>query len=408
MKLAFIKVGELEGSLRHVRALLSDLKARGVEIHEIELVPDKVQETVDTLSELRPQFTLDINATGVIVGEQEGKKLPIHDLFGFVHFSFFTEDPLLHFPSLKGLSQNQNMVALITDLKYADSLRILGVQNVSYMTPFLDFSVFPAEESEREIDVAFAGPVINPEIIINSVRQNLPDNIFPLFMEAGEFMFRNPEVPPLLAVNHIISMFTPQAQEEIAKWQKENEEAFLRLINDSAIYATMRKRWFILNFLEGINLKILGEVQGELREDHEQIKAQSYEEVLRIYGQTYLTILSFPLTVPTGIGFTPLEVGAMGSAPMIDFRGTLPGFLTPEEEVISYTPLDRADIEEKILYYLDNLQEVAQIGERAKKAVIDRYRVDDRAEFLFGMMNDILKSAQQQQEAGQQVERPSS
>ncbi len=405
MKLAFIKVGELEGSLKHVNALLSDLKARGVEIHEIELVPEKVQETVDLLSEIRPQFTLDLNATGVIVGEQEGKKLPLHDLFGFVHFSLFTEDPLLHFPSLRGLSQNQNMVALITDVKYADSLRILGVQNVSYITPFLDFSVFPAVEAERDIEVAFVGPVINPEMILNSVRQNLPDNIFPLFIEAGEFMFRNPEVPPLLAVNHIISMFTPQAQEEIAKWQKENEEAFLRLVNDSAIYATMRKRWFLVNFLEGINLKIIGEFQGELREDHEQIKAEGYEEILYIYGRTYLTVMSFPLTVPTGIGFTPLEVGAMGSAPMIDFRGTLPGFLTPEEEVISYIPLDRAEVEEKILYYLDNLQEVAEIGMRARNAVIERYRVDDRAEFLFKIMNDILQS-QQQQEVSQQAQQP--
>ncbi len=405
MKLAFIKVGELEGSLKHVNALLSDLKARGVEVHEIELVPEKVQETVDLLSEIRPQFTLDLNATGVIVGEQEGKKLPLHDLFGFVHFSLFTEDPLLHFPSLRGLSQNQNMVALITDVKYADSLRILGVQNVSYITPFLDFSVFPAVEAERDIEVAFVGPVINPEMILNSVRQNLPDNIFPLFIEAGEFMFRNPEVPPLLAVNHIISMFTPQAQEEIAKWQKENEEAFLRLVNDSAIYATMRKRWFLVNFLEGINLKIIGEFQGELREDHEQIKAEGYEEILYIYGRTYLTVMSFPLTVPTGIGFTPLEVGAMGSAPMIDFRGTLPGFLTPEEEVISYIPLDRAEVEEKILYYLDNLQEVAEIGMRARNAVIERYRVDDRAEFLFKIMNDILQS-QQQQEVSQQAQQP--
>jgi len=397
MKLAFLKLGNLEGSLRHVNALLSDLKGRGVEIEEIPLDPQNVQKTVDALSEFKPNFTLDLNGSGIIVGEQEGMKLPLHDLFGFVHFSLFTEDPFLHFPNLLGLSQNRNMVALVTDIKYVDSLRYLKVENVSYMTPFLDFSVFPQALPEKEYEVTFIGPVINPEIVINSVRQNLPENIFPLFIESGEFMFRNPEVNPLTAVNHILSIFNPQFQEEFGKWKSENEEAFLRMLNDIAIYASMRKRWYILNFLEGINLKVVGEFQGELLEDHEHIKVNSYEELIEIYGKSYLSILSFPATVPTGIGFTPLEVSAMESAVMIDYRGTLPGFLTPGEEVIAYMPLDRADIEEKVLYYLDNLQEAVEIARKAKEAVLNRYRVDDRAEFLFKMMNDILTQAQAQE-----------
>jgi hypothetical protein len=399
MKLAFIKLGEPEGSLRHINALLRDLKARGVEVEEIPLDPQNVQKTVDRLSEFQPQFTIDLNGTGVIIGEQEGKKLPLHDLFGFVHMSLFTEDPLLHFPNLLGLSQNRNMVALVTDIKYVDSLRLLGVENVSYITPFLDFGQLPEPPSEREFEITFLGPVINPEIIVNSVRANLPENIFPLFIEAGEYMFRNPEVNVLTAAGYILSLFNPQFQEEFNRWKKENQEAFFRLLNDITIYASMRKRWYIINFLEGINLKIVGEFQGEMREDHEQIKADSHDDLLRIYGNSYLTVMSFPQTVPSGIGFTPLEVSAMGSAGMIDYRGTLPGFLTPGEEIITYMPLDRADIEEKVLYYLDNLQEAVEIGERARKAVIDRYRVDDRSEFVFKMMNDILHQAQKPQES---------
>ncbi len=402
MKLAFLKIGELQGTLKHVNALLSDLRGRGVEIEEIDLDPQNVQKTVDALSEFKPNFTLDINGTGIIVGEQDGKKMPLHDLFGFVHFSIFTEDPFLHFPNLLGLSQNRNMVALVTDIKYVDSLRYLKVENVSYITPFLDFSVFPPEPQEKEYDVIFVGPVINPEIVVNSVRQNLPENIFPLFIESGEFMFRNPEVNSLTAVNYILSIFNPQFQEEFAKWKNENEEAFLRLLNDISIYASMRKRWYILNFLDGINLKVVGDFQGDLLEDHEHIKVDSYEELIEIYGKSYLSILSFPATVPTGIGFTPLEVSAMGSAVMIDYRGTLPGFLTPGEEVIAYMPLDRADIEEKVLYYLDNLQEAVEIGRKAKEAVINRYRVDDRSEFVFKMMNDIMSQAQAQAQEAEQ------
>ena len=395
MRLAFFKVGEIQGSLKHVRALIEYLKERGVEIREIELDPKNVQRAVEELQEFRPAFTMDLNATGIIIGEKDGKKTPLYDIFGFVHFSFFTEDPLLHFPNLYGL-QHRNLIALITDIRYADSLRMLGVENISYLTPFLDFSSFPQPQSEREIDIAFLGPVVDPQIILSSVQKNLPENILPVFIETGEFMFRNPEVNSITALNYVLGLFNPQVQQEFERWRKENGEAFLRLLNDTAIYATMRKRWYLVNFLEGINLKIVGEYQGELKEDHENIKVSSYEELLDIYGRSYITVMSFPHTVPSGIGFTPLEASAMGSAPMIDYRGTLPGFLAPGEEVIPYMPLDRADIEEKILYYLDNLEEAEEVGKRARNAVIDRYRVDDRGEFIYNMMKDIVSRAQQE------------
>ncbi len=399
MKLAFFKAGGLQGSLKHVRALLGYLQERGVEVKEIELNPQNVQRAVEELNEFRPEFTLDLNATGIIVGEQEGKKLPLYDIFGFVHFSLFTEDPLLHFPNIHGLDSNRNMVALVTDIKYVDSLKFLGIDNISYITPFLDFSLFPQPSEERDIEIAFLGPVIDPQIVINQVSQNLPENIMPFFIETGEYMFRNPEVNILTAFNYIFGLFNPQVQQEFNEWREKNAEAFLRLLNDISIYATMRKRWYIVNFLDGISLKIVGEFQGELREDHENIKVNSYEELLEIYGRTNLTLLSFPHTVPSGIGFTPLEVSAMGSAPMIDFRGTLPGFLVPGEEAIAYMPLDRADIEEKLLYYLENPEEVRQVAQRARNAVVDRYRVDDRGEFLFNMMKGILEQASQQAQA---------
>ncbi len=395
MKLAFFKVGELQGPLKHINALLEYLQGRGVEIKTIELDPQNVQKAVEELQEFRPSFTMDLNAAGIIVGENEGERKPLYDILGFVHFSVFTEDPLLHFPNLQGL-EHRNLVAVITDVKYADSLRVMGVENISYFTPFLDFSLFPSPSQERDIEVAFLGPVIDPQIVLNAVRKNLPENIFPLFVEVGEYMFRNPEVNVLTALGYVLGVFNPQFQEEFNEWRQKDAFAFFRFLNDTAIYATMRKRWYIVNFLDGINLKILGDYQGELKEDHEHVPIENYEDLYGIYGRTNLTVMSFPHTVPTGIGFAPLEVSAMGSAGMIDFRGTLAGYLKPGEEVIPYFPLDRADIEEKILYYLDNPQEVREIGERAREAVVDRYRVDDRGEFIIGMMREILSQAQKE------------
>jgi glycosyltransferase involved in cell wall biosynthesis len=397
MKIAFLKVGDLQGSLRHIRALLNYFREQGAEVSEIDLKPDKVQDAVNRLMELRPAFTLDLNGTGIIVGDQDGKKMPIYDILGFVHISYFTEDPLLHFPAIVGL-QHRNFIGIVGDLRYADSLKLLGIENMSYVTPFLDFDALPEPEPEKDIDVAFLGPVIDPQIVINSVRQNLPENMFPIFIETGEFMFRNPEVGVVNAFQYVLNLFNPQYQQEVNRWREENREAFLRLLNDISIYATMRKRWYLVNFLEGINLKIVGDYQGELKEDHENLKVESYEELLRIYSRTFLTIVSFPHTVPSGIGYTPLEVSAMGSALMIDYRGTLPGFLKPGEEVITYMPLDRADIEEKVLYYLDNPEEAVEIGKRAQEAVRERFTVKDRGEFLYNMMKDILTKATREQQ----------
>jgi hypothetical protein len=397
MKLAFLKIAELEGTPRHVRALLRYLEAKGVEVREFLLKQDNVQETVNELSEFQPIFTMDINGTGILFAEQEGKKVPFYDLFGVVHMSFFMEDPLLHFPQLLDAAGSRNLLALITDLRYIETLRMFGFQNISYITPFLDFTAIPEPSKERDLEVVFTGPVIDPQIIIDAARQNMDSDMFPYFLETGEFLFRNPEVNLLYAAEYVLSMFNPEFQQKFNEWRNKDRVSYLKLLNDIGIYATARKRWYVVSFLEGINLKIVGEFRGELREDHEVVNVSNHGELLEIFGRSHITITSFPHTVPTGIGFTPLEIAAMGSAPMLDFRGTLPAYFDLEREAISYMPLDRADIEEKILYFMDNLQEALQIGKAAQERVLSNFRVDDRGEFIFKMMNDILSQAKQEE-----------
>lgn len=402
IRLAFLKLAELEGTPRHVKALLRYLQDKGVEVKEFVLNRENVQETVNQLSDFKPLFTMDINGTGIIFADQEGKKVPFYDLFGVVHMSFFMEDPLLHFPQLLDAAGSQNFLALITDLRYIETLRMFGFQNISYMTPFLDFSQIPEPSKERDIEMAFTGPVIDPQIIVNAARQNLSEEFFPYFLETGEFLFRNPEVNILYASEYVLSLFNPEFQQKFNEWRQKEREAYLRLLNDIGIYATARKRWYVVSFLDGINLKIIGEFQGELKEDHEVINIKNHEELLEVLGRTYLTITSFPHTVPSGIGFLPLEIGAMGSAPMLDFRGTLPAYFDLEKEAITYMPLDRADIEEKLLYFMDNIGEAEEIGKAARDRVVNNFRVDDRGEFLFRMMNDIIKQAQEQQQTQEQ------
>jgi glycosyltransferase involved in cell wall biosynthesis len=394
MKLAFLKTGNEQGVNRHILALLDYFRSKGVEVREFELDQEDLQRTINEILEFSPTFSMDINSTGMIVGQQEQNKVPMCDAFGFVHVSIFTDDPLLYFPILLDIRHANNFLPVVCDLKYADSLKLLGInKGLFYITPFLDQKSMKYPSGEKDIQAVFVGPVVDPQIIAHQVVDTLPQYAVALFFEVGEFMFRNPEVPVFVASEYILSMFQQSFQEQIDEWRKEKPEEYLRFLNDVSIYATFKKRWYILSFLEGINLKILGGFQGELMEGHELIDTDSHEDFLEVFDRSYMAVLSYPFNMPSGIGFTPLEAGFMGCAPVIDYRMTLPGFLTPGSECIAYLPLDRADIEEKLLYYLEHLDEALLIGQSLRNKVLEKFSPEDRGEFLLGVFEQILNQA---------------
>ncbi len=400
MRIALLTQGKDLGINRHILAFIELFRERGVEVQDFDLTEGNLQEVVSRLLDFSPLFTLDLNGSCVVFGERDGERLPIFDAFGFVHVSLFTDEPLFHFPTLFDLRRANNFLPVVTDLKYADSLRFLGHERGTfYITPFVDPSQMIKPSEERDIQAVFLGPVVDPNIIAQQVAKNLKEEYIPYFFEVGEFLFRNPEAHILYVSEYILSMFNQSFQEEFNKWRQENPQDYVRFLNDISFYATARKRWYILNFLEGINLKIVGLFEGDLKEGHEHVPIESWDQALEIIGRSYTTILSYPHAVPTGVGFAPLEVAYMGSAPFIDFRATLPGFFTPDQEIITYLPLDRADIEEKVVYYLENPQEAVEIGQRAREKVLQNYTPQDRAEFFYKMFEDILSQAQSSQKS---------
>jgi len=389
MKIAFLRPGELGVPAKHVYAVLDYLREKGAEIREYNLKERDPQSVVRELEEWRPLFLMDTNGTGIIVGEKEGKKYILSDLLGIVHISIFVDDPLLFYPAFEGVEKPQNYIAFITDLKHTDSLNLLGISNVSYISPFVNENLFPEPEKEKDIEIAFVGPVIDPQIIVNAVSQNYPQEIMPFFFETGEFMFRNPEVHVLTAFNYVFGLFNPKVQEQFNKWHEKNPSLFYKFLNDIAAYTTMRRKIYLLHFLEGMEVKILGDYQGNLFEGHEAIKVSSYEQLLKYYSSSNLVIFVSPQTIPTGFSFIPLEALYMGSTVMTDFKGTIPGFLKPDEEIITFAPLDRADLEEKVLFYLENRESLQNIAEKGQKAVKERFKVNDRAEFIYNVLKDI-------------------
>ena len=407
MKVAFLRPENLGAPEKHILALINALKQKGVDIRDFVIKENNVQEVVAQIEEWKPMALMDINTTGLIVGERDGKKYTLADLLGIVQLTFFVDDPLLFFPPLLEVEKPRNYIAFITDLKHTDSLRSLGIENISYITPFIDKYILPEPSDEKEIEVAFLGPVIDPQIIVNAVTQNYPQEILPIFFETGEFMFRNPEVHVITAINYVLGLFNPQFQETFNKWKENNRFQAFRLLNDITAYTTMRKRMYLLNFLDGIELKIVGDFQGELKEGHEVIKPNSHEELLEIYGKSRITIYASSQTTPTGISFIPLEAMYMGSAVMTDFKGTIPGFFAPEEEIITFAPLDRADLEEKILFYLENKDATLEVAKKGQKAVSEKFTEKDRAEFVYNILQDIhrqFEAVMKSQQKGSELE----
>ncbi len=396
MRIAFLKVGEYEGLARHIKAIIRRFREKGTEVLELNIAEGDLNEKVKELLDFSPFFCIDLNGSGIITVVQEDNKKVLSDAAGFVHVSIFNDEPLFNFMPLMDLRPATNFLPIVCDLKYADSLAFLGIkQPPSYITPFLDLQQMKEPSTERNINLAFFGPVIDPNIIANHVAQSVKQEFLGVFFEVGDFMFRNPEVHILQAHDYILSMFNPNIQEEYLKWREEKPQEFLTFLNQISLYATAKKRWFLLSFLEGMELKIFGEVQGELFEGHQSIVPQNWDELLELLGQSLIVITSYPHSVPTGVGFVPLEVASMGCAMFVDYRATLAGFFTPEEEVITYLPLDRAEIEEKVLYYLDYPEKALEIGERARKKVFEKYTHEDRADFLHDLFTNILASSQQ-------------
>ncbi|MFN3264569.1 MAG: glycosyltransferase family 1 protein, partial [Aquificaceae bacterium] len=138
MRIAFLRQGKDLGINRHMLAFMELFRERGAEVQDFDLMEGELQDVVNRLLEFSPLFTLDLNGSCVVFGEREGQKLPVFDAFGFVHVSLFTDEPLFHFPVLLDLRQSNNFLPIVTDLKYADSLRFLGHERGTYyITPFV-------------------------------------------------------------------------------------------------------------------------------------------------------------------------------------------------------------------------------------------------------------------------------
>ena len=398
IKVALLLSGlESFGDTHIVESLKEHFPDERFELKLFRIDPQNAAKTVKEIEEYRPHFTMDFNTKGIIWGQKENERHPLHAVLGVIHLTIFTEDPLLYGPTLLDLRNAPNTVFLITDLRYGEFLASLGFQNIYYFTPCVNMRLIPPK-GEKDISAVFVGDVVDPNALVENWNQTMDAPIRDFGVEVGEFCFRNPEIAPLYAVEYLLPLMNPQFQESFNRFRQENPAAYFVWLAQVGIYTTIRRNWYILNFLEGTDITVVGNVEGALAENFKVADIKSFEDRLNYINRAKLALTAFPASVPSGIGFTPLEIAACETALMINYRHTLSSFFKPNEEVIAYNPLDRLDIEEKFLFYLENDEDRELIARKGFQAVKERFTCEDRVQFFKNLIGSIYEQVIQQKQ----------
>lgn len=399
IKVALILSGlENFGDIHLVEALKDSFSDERLELKIFQIDTQNIGKTVKEIEDYHPHFTMDFNTKGIIWGEKDNERHPLHAILGIVHLTIFTEDPILHAANLLDLRKTQNTVFLITDLRYGEFLGSLGLPNIYYFTPCVNMRLIPPK-GEKDISAIFVGDIVDPAAVLESWNQSMDAPIRDFGIEVGEFCFRNPEIAPIYAVEYLLPLMNPQFQEGFNKFRQENPAAYFTWLAQVGIYTTVRRNWYIANFLEGADITVVGRVEGNLPEGFQTADIKSFEDRISYINRAKLALTAFPAFVPSGIGFTPLEIAACETALMINYKHTLGSFFRPNEEVIIYNPLDRMDIEEKLLFYLENEEDRKLIAQKGFEAVKERFTCNDRIQFFKDLIRGIFEEITKQKQA---------
>jgi len=397
-RIAFIKTPDPRGfSEDIIDALDKSLSARNFETKVLTPNPDNIQDVVNQLFEFKPLFTFDINLDGVIFAEDEkGEKKPLFDIVGNIHVSWFLEDPMLHYMKLKPVISSNQLLFLNVDIEHGQWLAQLG-KNVAFLAPAVNPSKVPPP-MEKEFDVAFVGPVIDPSIYENAWKERLDEGLYMFATELGRLIYRNPDMPLRYASSFMISQFNPQFQESLMKFQQERDEDFMALLAEIGGYAMNLRRWHIIDSIDDIEINVLGEVRGETKENvvvYEDIN--NLKDITTFLSRSKISLLSQPPFLPSSLGLTTFYSVAANTLTMVEEKLSAKSFFVEEQEIITYHPMDSVEIEGKLIYYLEDApNEREEIAKNGKDRVFKDHTLYQRGEILGNILEDIIQQASQQ------------
>ena len=388
-----------------LEGLAKSLSARNFEVKIIELTAENVQDVINQIIEYKPLFTFDLNLDGMIYAEREGQQQPFCDILGNIHISWFIDDPMIHFTKLKPVLQSNQILYATIDIEHTQWLRSAG-KNVAFIPPGVNPSKIPPLK-EKEFEIAFVGPVTDPNIIESQWQERFDPNLLGFAVELGRMIYRNPDMPIRFAVGYLISQLNPDFQAALIQFQQENETDFMALLTEIGLYAMYLRRWSIIDSIENYEVNVLGPVIGEPKENvvvYEDVVSQ--KDIIDFLSRSKIALLSQPPFIPSGLGFTVFDSVASGSLTFVEDRLSSKSFFTPEKEIITYHPIDFIEIEGKVAYYLEEAQEeMKEIARAGRERALKEHTIYQRGEILASIMEDIIKqSLQEEQKTDKQEE----
>jgi len=369
--------------------------AKNFETKIIDLTPENVQKAVEEIDEFKPLFMFDINLDGAIFGEQDGEKKPLADLIGNIHISWFLDDPILHYTKLKEVASSNQFMFLTIDIDHMQWLSTAFRKNTSLVMPGVNPSSYPPANVEKEFDVAFLGPVVDPNIIEETWKQRFDEALYVFAIELGRLLYRNPDMPLRLAANYLGSQFTEEFQQAILKFQQERDEDYMRYLVDIGLYAMHLRRWNIIDSIEDFEINILGPVQGEMKDNvviYDNIVNE--KDIITFLSKTRISLLSHPPFIPAGVGFAVFSSAACNTLTMVEERLSVKSFFEVDKEIVTYHPIDTVEIEGKIAYFLEEKpSEREAIAKAGRERVFREHTLYQRGEFIASLMEQILEKA---------------
>ena len=379
-----------------INGLEKILTEKGFDTKIVEPTPENIQQIVNEIFEFKPLFMFDINLDGVIYGEREGQKVPLADIMNNIHMTWFLDDPMVHWIKLKPTLNSSQMVYLTVDIEHSQWLGSLG-KNVAFLSPGIIPENIPPENTPKEFDVAFVGPVIDPTLIEEEWKNKLDETLYIYAVELGRLLYKNPDMPIRFASGYLLSQFNQPFQEAMIKLQQEKEDEFMVYLSEIGVYAMNLRRWNILDNIEEVEINVLGTVQGETKDNvvvYDDIIKE--KDVLQFLAKSKIALLSHPPFIPTALGYTAFNSLACNTLTMTEERLFTKSFFVEDKEIVLYHPTDYIDIASKILYYLeDKPSEREAIAKAGREKVFREHTIQNRGEFIAEMMKNIIKQAEE-------------
>ena len=243
--------------------------------------------------------------------------------------------------------------------------------------------------------MAFVGSVIDPTLFEEAWKERFDDALYSYAIELGRLLYRNPEMPIKFASGYLAAQYSQEFQEALLQFQKEKDEEFFALLAEIGGYTMALRRWNIVNSIDEVQINVIGQVQGELKDNVEVYdNIATIDEVSKFIGKSKISLLSQPPFLPSGLGITPFYSVAMGTLTMIEDKLATRSFFEANKEIITYHPMDILEIESKLVYYLEeNPEEREQIAKAGKDRAFKEHTLYQRGEILGNILENIIQQA---------------